>query len=35
MHTVNRYLCLCEVVKVFLRGQRAGEEVEGDDFNSQ
>ena len=35
MHTVNTYLCPCAVVKVFLRGQRAIEEVERDDFNSQ
>ena len=35
MHTVVRYLCVCAVVKVFLRGQRAGEDVERDDFNSQ
>ena len=35
MHTVNRYLCVCAVVKVFFREQRAGEEVERDDFNSQ
>ena len=27
MHTVVRYLCVCAFVKVFLRGQRAGEEV--------
>ena len=35
MHTVVRYLCVCAVFKVFLRGQRADEEVERDDFNSQ
>ena len=35
MHTVVRYLCVCAVVKVFLRWQRADEEVERDDFNSQ
>ena len=35
MHTVVRYLCVCAVVKVFLTGQRADEEVERDDFNSQ
>ena len=35
MHTVVRYLCVCAFVKVFLRGQRAGEDVERDDFNSQ
>ena len=35
MHTVVRYLCVFEVVKVLFRRQRAGEEVERDDFNSQ
>ena len=35
MHTVNRYFCVFALFKVFLRGQRAGEEVERDEFNSQ